>query len=211
MKKTLIAMLVLLMAASAFAENPVAKGKLYMDGAWTASFAKNSGDLYKDGDGKTPSTFQISPSLGYFFADGLAVGAMVVFESTTWGDFKTTGFHFGPKVMWFPTAKNADEPKSKILPFLSGSFLLTSDKIETPEFVFEKAASAAATSTFKTSGYEARFSGGGVYMLSNSLGVHGEAYFALQNEKVKEPVEGDGVSGSEFGVLIGVIGFFGGN
>ena len=210
MKKTLIAMLVLLMAASAFAVNPVGKGMLYMDGTMTANFAKSSGDLYKDANDDTPTYIQIAPSMGYFFADGLAIGATVMFDKWSQGDYSSTGFHFGPRVMWFPTAKKADEPKGKLLPFVAASFLLTSDKTEYPEDILAKSTVAAATTTYKTSGYEARFAGGGVWMLSNSLGLHGEAYFALQNEKVKEPVEGDGVSGSEFGILIGVVGFFGG-
>lgn len=204
MKKTLIAILVLLVATSAFAENPVGKGKLFMDGAWTANFAKNGGDLYTNAQDETPTYIQISPCLGYFFADGFALGALVSFEKTSWGDYSLSGFDFGPKIMWFPTAKNADEPKGKILPFLAGSLTLSSAKVD-------KDINEEETITVKTSGYEARFSGGGVYMLSNSLGVHGEAYFAMQNVKQKEPVEGDGVSGSEFGILIGVIGFFGGN
>ncbi len=216
MKKMLIAMLVLMMAASAFAVNPVAKGMLYMDGAWTGNFAIKGGDLNKAGD-ESQTYLQLNPSLGYFIGNGLAIGATVMFESWKQGDFKENGFGAGPKVMWFPTAKNADEPKGKLLPFLAGSFIFQSMKSEYPSFELGlgKAAAAAATDETKISGYAARFSGGGVWMLSNVWGVHGEGYFELQNAKTTftpaegAEIKGDGVSGNEFGVMLGVIAFFG--
>ncbi|MGB5106407.1 MAG: hypothetical protein WBP29_02920 [Candidatus Zixiibacteriota bacterium] len=217
MKKTLIAMLVLLMAASAFAVNPVGKGMLYMDGAWTGNFAIRGGDLNKGGSEDSPTYLQLDPSLGYFLADGLAIGVTLKFANFTWGDYKETTFGAGPRVIWFPTAKNADEPKGKILPFLSGSFIYQSMKVEDPGSTPElaKLAAANATDDTKISGYAARFSGGGVWMLSGVWGVHGEAYFELQNAKttytpaVGPEVEGDGISGNEFGIMLGVIAFFG--
>lgn len=210
MKKTLIAMLVLLMAASAFAANPVAKGMLYMDGAWTGNFAIMGGDLNKRGTEDSPSYLQLDPSLGYFFADGLAIGATLMFENFKWGDYKENAFGAGPRILWFPTAKNADEPKGKLLPFLSGSFIFKSMKTESPNFL-----EPDEIDELKTSGYAARFSGGGVWMLSNAWGVHGEAYFELQNAKdTYTPAggseqKGEGVSGNEFGIMLGVLAFFG--
>lgn len=208
MKRFMIALLVLAMAASAFAENPVAKGMLFMDGAWTANFAIKGGDLNKVGeDNKT--VIQLNPTLGYFLAPGIGVGATVMFASETQGDVKFNELGAGPKVYWFPTAKNAEDPKGKILPFLAGSFLYMTDKVEQPSTVEE------GTDEVKHTGYAARFSGGGVWMLSNGFGVHGEAYFELQNSKTKSTpaggteTESDGISGSEFGIMIGVLGFFG--
>lgn len=209
MKRFLIALLVLAMAASALADNPVAKGMLYMDGAWTGNFAIKGGDLNKGGGDDNQTYIQLNPSLGYFLAPGIAIGATVMFESWTWGDYKDNMFGAGPKVMWFPTAKNADDPKGKILPFLAGSFIFGQMTTEMPSFEED------GTDELKTTGYAARFSGGGVWMLTNGFGVHGEAYFELQNEKAKytpaggSELEGDGVSGNEFGIMIGVIGFFG--
>ncbi len=213
MKRFIIALLVLAMAASAMAENPVAKGMLFMDGAWTGNFAIKGGDLNKGGGDDNQTYLQLNPTLGYFLANGIAIGATVMFESWTWGDYKENGFGAGPKVMWFPTAANADDPKGKILPFLAGSFVFQSFKTETPEFEF--LAKRAASDETKTSGYAARLSGGGVWMLTNGFGVHGEAYFELQNAKTTftpaegPELEGDGVSGNEFGIMLGVIGFFG--
>lgn len=217
MKKTLIAMLVLLMAASAFAANPVAKGMMYMDGAWTGNFAMKGGDLNKRGTDESQTYLQLNPSIGYFVGDGLAIGATLMFESWKWGDVKENGFGAGPKIMWFPTAKNADDPKGGILPFLSASFIFQSMKSEYPAFDFDlsKVAAALDTDESKTSGYAARFSGGGVWMLSNAWGVHGEAYFELQNAKETytpangQEQKGEGVSGNEFGLMLGVIAFFG--
>lgn len=217
MKKTLIAMLVLLMAASAFAANPVAKGMMYMDGAWTGNFAVKGGDLNKDADDESQTYLQLNPSVGYFLADGIAIGATVKFESWKQGDVKENSFGAGPKIMWFPTAKNADDPQGGLLPFLSASFMFESTKSEYPAFDFELSKLAAAMDTDETkySGYAARFSGGGVWMLSNAWGVHGEAYFELQNAKATytpaegPEVKGDGVSGNEMGIMLGVIAFFG--
>lgn len=220
MRKTAIGILavMLLLATSALAENPVAKGMLFMDGAWTGNFAVKGGDLNKGGSDDSQTYLQLNPTLGFFLADGIAIGATLMFESWTWGDFKETGFGAGPKVYWFPTAKNADEPKGKILPFLSGSFVYMSSKTETPEFdlaYFAKPTVSQDTDELKTTGWAARFSGGGVWMLSGTWGVHGGAYFELQNAKstftpaTGEKTEGDGVSGNEFGVMLGVLGFFG--
>ncbi len=210
MKRFMIALLVLAMAASAFAENPVAKGMLFMDGAWTANFAKSGGDLWKDGNDDTPTYLQLNPTLGYFLAPGIAIGATVMFENWKWGDMKTTSFGAGPKIYWFPTGKNAEDPKGKVLPFLAGSFVYVQDKLETPALLEDE-----GTDETTTTGYQARLSGGGVWMLTNGFGVHGEAYFELQNAKAKytpaggTELEGDGVSGNEFGIMIGVLGFFG--
>ena len=210
MKKMLIAMLVLMMAASAFAVNPVGKGMMYVEGTTSAGFAKGGGDAYKDFNGDTPTWINFNPSAGYFFANGLAVGVMVNFDKMSWGDTKSTGFHFGPKVMWFPTAKNAEDPKGKLLPYLSAAFLLTSDKTEIEDNILEKLARASATTTYKYSGTEITFTGGGVWMLSNNFGLNLEAFFSLGSEKQKEPVETDSVSGNVMGINIGVTGFFGG-
>ncbi len=213
MKRFIIALMVLAMAASAMAENPVAKGMLFMDGAWTGNFAIKGGDLNKGmvyneetntlEEGDSPTYLQLNPSLGYFIANGIAIGATVMFESYSQGDYKENGFGAGPRILWFPTAATADDPKGKILPFVAGSFIFESSKME-----------VSSDDETKVSGYAGRLSGGGVWMLTNGFGVHGEVYFELQNAKTTvtfegEETEGDGVSGNEFGIMLGVLGFFG--
>ncbi len=213
MKRFIIALMVLAMAASAMAENPVAKGMLFMDGAWTGNFAIKGGDLNKGmvyneetntfEEGDSPTYLQLNPSLGYFIANGIGIGATVMFENYSQGDYKENGFGAGPRILWFPTAANADEPKGKILPMVAASFLFTSEKVE-----------FGPNDEIKVSGYAARLSGGGVWMLTNGFGVHGEVYFELQNAKTtvtddEGEFEGDGVSGNEFGIMLGVLGFFG--
>lgn len=196
--------LTLLLTASVFGEvGAMKKGSWYMAGGWTAGFAKQGGDAYKDADDKTPSMINFSPSVGYFFADGLAVGALIDFNSYTWGDYKSTGFGFGPKLYYYFGAAANDIVKGKMVPYATGSFTLTSDKTESPSFLEED-----ETTTFKTSGSNIHLGLGGIYMFANSFGVFGEAYYEMQKSKVKEPVEGESVSGSEFGIMIGVNAFF---
>jgi hypothetical protein len=192
--------LTLLLAASAFGEiGALKKGSWYMGGAWTAGFAKQGGDAYKDANDKTPSTFYIAPSAGYFFTDGLAVGALLGFESYTWGDYKSTSFGFGPKLYYYFGAAN-DIVKGKMVPYATGSFTFNSHKTEYP--------GVTETVTTKTSGSNIHLGLGGIYMFANSFGVFGEAYYEMQKSKQKEPVEFDSVSGSEFGIMIGVNAFF---
>jgi hypothetical protein len=203
-----------MMTVCALAENPVQKGNWMLDGSSTAGFAKAGGDLNKVGE-DSPSMINISPALAYFFADGVAVGAVVVFERWTLGDTKETGFHFGPMVVWFPTGKDAMDPKGKLLPFVMGSFRLVSDKTSYPDDGGGFAKSTAVAEDYsKTTGWAARFEGGGQWMVSNGVGIHLGAYFELQNAKFKSEIggtefESDSFSGNEFGVNVGVTGFFG--
>lgn len=195
--------LTLLFAASALGEvGTLKKGSWFMAGGWTAGFAKQGGDAYKDADDKTPSMFQLSPCAGYFFADGLAVGALLNFESFTWGDNKSTGFGFGPKLYYYFGAAN-DIVKGKMVPYATGAFTIHSDKTEIPGYM-----EGVETTTYKYSGSNIHLGLGGIYMFANSFGVFGEAYYEMQKEKQKEPTETDSVSGSEFGIMIGVNAFF---
>lgn len=195
--------LTLLFAASALGGDigAMKKGSWFMAGGWTAGFAKQGGDLYKSGD-DSPTVLQLDPCLGYFFMDGLAVGALLSFDSYTMGDYKSTGFGFGPKVYYYIGANKNDIEKGKMVPYLTGSFTLVSDKTESPSFMTDE------ITTSKSSGTNIHLGGGGIYMFANSFGVFGEAYYEMHKSKVKEPVEGESVSGSEFGVMIGVNAFF---
>lgn len=195
--------LTLLFAASAFGGEigAMKKGSWFMAGGWTAGFAKQGGDLYKSGD-DSPSMFGLDPCLGYFFMDGLAVGALLSYDSYTLGDYKSTGFGFGPKLYYYFGAAANDIVKGKMVPYVTGSFTLVSDKTESPNFLEE------GTTTYKSSGTNIHLGAGGIYMFANSFGVFGEAYYEMHKAKAKEPIEGESVSGSEFGIMIGVNAFF---
>jgi hypothetical protein len=214
---TLVFVLSLMLFGSVSAENATGKGHWMIDGSSTAGFAKASGELWEDGNGDTPSTFQISPSLSYFLADGLALGALVIFQSSTWGDTKTTGFHAGPQLTWFPTGKNVTESKGEILPYLNASIRLMSDKTTYEDSENGTAKRVAAfDDEFTESGWAARFMAGGMFFASTHVGLHANAYFELQSAKFKTNVDGnesesDSFSGSEFGIMLGVTGFFGGS
>jgi hypothetical protein len=192
--------LTLFLTASIFGEvGTMKKGSWYLGGGLTAGFAKNGGDLYKSGD-KTPSTIYFHPSVGYFFIDGLSVGVLLDFENYTFGDYKTTDFGFGPKVTYYLGANNKDIVKGAMVPYATGSFTFNSHKTEYP--------GVTETVTTKSSGSNIHLGLGGIYMFANSFGVFGEAYYEMHKSKQKEPVEFDSVSGSEFGIMIGVNAFF---
>lgn len=209
MNKTLTVFAAILFSAllvvSAFGEEmgTMKAGSWFMAGGWTAGFSKMSGDMYKDANDKTPSSFQLSPCAGYFFTDGLAIGALLNFSSYTWGDYKSTGFGFGPKLYYYIGAGANDIEKGKMVPYFTGSFTLNSAKTETPSYVEE-----GKTTTTKITGTNIHLGAGGIYMFANSFGVFGEAFYEIQNAKQKEPVEGKSISGSELGLMIGVSAFF---
>lgn len=223
----LIAMLSLMLVGSAVAENPVQKGNLYMMGSWNANFTATSGDLYDGGeqsDVDAPTHFELDPEVGFFVTDGFAIGARLSFTSTSQGDAKSTSYSAGPAVSYY--FFKDEEAKGRIIPFVRASFEYGKIKQEdggvgipiTPDFpgtfkstAFGKSAGALET-TSELTVYRLDVSGGGVWMLSNTFGVFGEAFFNLDNAKqdVPEVPEGidDSQSGNRFGVNIGVKGFF---
>jgi hypothetical protein len=130
--------------------------------------------------------------------DGLGIGVEVDIENQSQGDFKVNNMGFGPSVFYYiGGAMHEGEVKGKAVPFLHGSFLFSSEKTE-----------YSSNDEVKFSGYCGHIGAGGIFMLSNSVGVFGEAYYELHSSKQKEPVETDSVDGNQLGLMIGVTGFF---
>ncbi len=212
----MVSMLSIFFVSSAMAENPVRQGNIYMAGAWNANLTIAGGDLYEPGeDGITH--FELDPEVGYFIIDNLAIGARFSFASTSQGDAKSTSWSVGPTIGYY--YNNSDDVKMKIIPFARASFQIGKVKDEdggapsiSPEFPFYGGGSYSMVLQETT--YEAdinRFhvGAGGIWMLSNSFGVFGEGFFERDSFKQKEPSESDeSISGSRFGVNIGVKGFF---
>jgi hypothetical protein len=200
-------MLSVLLVVSAFGaeKGTMKKGSWFMEGGWTAGFSSQGGDLHKNANGDSYTAMNFSPCAGFFFMDGLGIGALIDFQNTKQGDTKTTYLAFGPKVYYYIGASKNDIEKSKLVPFVTASFTLGSET--------DKSNYLSTESESKEKGYDINFGLGGVYMLEKSLGVSAEVSYTIQSRKWKtsKPVDtdwSDSVSGSVIGLGIGVKGFF---
>ena len=137
--------MVLILPTTAFAQATFAidKGSLGISG--TAGFTSQSGDLY-EWDDKGITTISLMPSIFYFVAPNIAIGADVTFQSVTQGDDKVSMIGLGPKIMYafgnqastsypyinagysFTTISNAGDIKSSSLKFGGGMFLLPANQ-----------------------------------------------------------------------------------
>jgi hypothetical protein len=146
-----------------------------------------------------------SPCAGFFFMDGLGIGALIDFSSTKQGDNKSTYLAFGPKAYYYIGASSKDIEKGKLVPFVTASFTLGSETFKSKILTTDYES--------KEKGYDINFGLGGVYMLEKSLGVSAEVSYTIQSRKFKEskPVStdwGKSISGSVIGLGVGVKGFF---
>ena len=195
-------LLSVLLVVSAFGaeKGTMKKGSWFMAGGWTAGFASAGGDLNKGGpDGKSVTTFNFSPSAGYFFADALGIGANISYASASQGDNKVTAMGIGPQAYYYIGASSKDIEKGMAVPYATVAFTYVSGKV------------SSANDEAKTKGYDIHIGLGGVYMLEKSLGVFAEAFYDMQSMKGKLGKDGEwskSISGSELGIKIGVSGFF---
>jgi hypothetical protein len=200
-------LLSLLLVGSAFAgeKGTMKKGSWFMEGGWTAGFSSEGGDLHKNANGDSYTAMNFSPCAGYFFMNGLGIGALIDFRNTKQGDDKTNYLAFGPKVYYYIGAGSNDIEKGKLVPYVTASFTLGSETSKSKYLTVE--------SETKEKGTDFSFGLGGVYMLEKSLGVSAEVSYTSQSRKWKEskPTDtdwSDSVSGSVIGLGIGVKGFF---
>ena len=195
----------LLFAASAFSaeKGTMKKGSWFMAGGWTAGFSSTGSDALLDSTGakKRMSHFQVSPSAGYFFMDGLGVGALISFDYAKFLEVKTTEMAFGPKAYYYIGASKKDVAKGMAVPYGTVAFTYKMGKTTF---------GSGAENEDKTKGYDVMFGVGGVYLLANSVGVFGEVYYDLGSEKSKVG-NGDwskSMKEHQFGLQIGVNAFF---
>jgi len=90
---------------------------------------------------------------------------------------------------YFSLNPELTEANGAILPYAAARFLYVSSKDDD------------GTTEYKETGYDIDFAGGAVYMLSNSVGAFGELGFTLES---RTPEDMDAVSGSNFGVMVGI-------
>jgi hypothetical protein len=186
MKKVFVSLLVLMFAASSFAAvSPIDKGSMILGG--NVYFQSLGGDYYKGGgeDGATVLAFM--PSVGYFVAPSIMIGAVIDFEKASQGDVSATEFGFGPMVGYFFNMDAArTEVKGAMYPYLKAFFMYGKSSYddgddETEEIDLKK-------TTFGGMG-------GVMFMLSNAVAADISVKF--ENESYKYDVDGaESVSGT---------------
>ena len=119
----LVASIVLLASSNLFAQ--VEMGKIHLSGSSDLTFSSQKMSMQIDGetvgDEVSFSNFNFSPSLGYFFSDGFALGLSLDFESSTVGDESTSTFLAGPYAVYY-------FGESNVKPFLRGDVMFGNSK-----------------------------------------------------------------------------------
>ncbi len=189
---TCVTAILLLAGAVMAAETPVDKGSMVVGG--TAYFMTQSGDWYENADGEGVNTIALEPSIGYFVAPSIMVGGRILFESESQGDNKETIFGIGPEVgYYFNLDATRTEAKGAIYPYVKAFFVYAQYKDEWT--------GGDETTDITMFGGQ----GGGVFMLSNAIGLNASVKF--QSESYKEDDADESVSGTSLQVGAGITAF----
>jgi hypothetical protein len=183
MRNLIVAALMLLLAATTlFAQDALMKGAWDLGGSF--SFTSSSGDLYENAAGDGLSSFGISPTLGYFFTDHLAVGALLSYTSLSQGDYSSSGFMFGPGLNYYLAQTGPGNPYGH-LAYVIGS------------------TSSGNGTTYKYSSSALKIGVGYLIWLNEHVGLDLNLGYSMDSSKETDPVEGDAVDGSAFGLGVG--------
>ena len=174
---------------SAFAQSyHTDKGSKIIAGEF--SFSSGGGDLYENSDGDRLTTIEMDTFISYFLTPGLALGANFLLIKTAQGDLSATAWGIGPRLMYFIGGnKSISTGKGKIYPFLDAAFL------------YIKSTSKGASYELSSSRTRIKFGGGILHMLSESVGLFGEAAYNIDSEK---PEDGDSERGNQFNIVAGL-------
>ena len=173
---TCVAAILLLSGAVMAAETPVDKGSMILGG--TAYFQSQGGDLADSLYGDSRTEFGLTPSVGYFVAPSIMIGGEIQFISSSIGDYKETSFRVGPVVgYYFNIDATRTEPKGAIYPYVKGFFLYGQEKYDdgTNDFTID-------VMTFGGQG-------GGIFMLSNAIGLDAGVRFQSDSWKPEDADE----------------------
>lgn len=109
--------------------SPTAKGKMIVSGSTNLSYSSVTNEQeYQGGDYEIDiNEFSFKPSIGWFVADGFAIGLTIDYESTKQEDdrdeYKNSGFLIGPSVIYYFGDSN-------IKPFIQGEYMFGNNKQE---------------------------------------------------------------------------------
>lgn len=192
--RTLSCLVVMLLLSGAVmaAETPIDKGSMIVDGS--VYFMSQGGDAYKDTADNSVATIGIMPSVGYFVAPSIMVGGEVLFWNQSWGDYKWTDFAVGPMAgYYFNLDATRTEVKGAIYPYVKGFFLYGQEKYDD------------GTDDFTTDVMIFGGQGGGVFMLSNAVGL--DASVKFQSESYKPDGADESISGTTIEIGAGITAF----
>lgn len=187
-----LAVMLLLSGAVMAAETPIDKGSMIVDGS--VYFMSQGGDYYKDTADNSVAVIGIMPSVGYFVAPSIMVGGQIVYVSASQGDDKETTFGVGPVVgYYFNLDATRTEVKGAIYPYVQAFFVYGQYKCEWT--------GGDETTDITMFGGE----GGGVFMLSNAVGLNASVQF--QSESFKPDGADESISGTTLTVGAGITAF----
>lgn len=190
MKKLLLAGAVALFGLS---NAQMTKGDWVISGNTGMGFSAQSSKIKVNGnteDGPKTSSFSITPSVGYFVMDGLAVGIDLGYNSTTTkqdGD-KLTSSVFS--VM--PTATYYFQTGSKFVPFVGAGVGYASNKtkysINNNSSIYDPL--LMVDSEYTTDGFAWKAKAGVTYMATQSLGINlGLGFDQFSNKETYDNVD----------------------
>ena len=191
MMSIILFVLIIIPGIALAGDSPVGKGSIIVSGGFR--FTSSGGDAYEDEDGKRSTSFAMDPGMSYFVAPGLAVGAKVIFETFSQGEYSSKDYGFGPQILYYiGGSKPPVQTKGATLPFGRVAFLYTKHDWETKN------------SDGGHSWMRWRFGGGVLHMLSNAVGIFAEGAYEFGTY---EPKDGDSENGNRAMGIIGITHF----
>lgn len=183
MHRILFVLAALFFASDAFAqEYAIDKGSYLLGGA--ISFTSQGGDIAGDSDERL-TTLTINPNFAYFVTPGLALGADVLYTSTSFSGNSNTSVGIGPQLSYF-----FGGPESSTYPFINAGVNYTS--LDIGETV---------------SGFGADFGGGIVFMVARNVGLTVQAFYQFSNLSADTDFGEFDLDSNTFGVQGGVTAF----
>lgn len=168
----------LLLAPAAFAQDtgfPIQRGNIMIGGNF-----EFSSEGQEDVDDRA-TVISVSPSLGYFIADGLMIGGSLSLNHASVGDNSFSSFGIGPEIAYF-----FGGPGARMYPYVGAgvAYIVGSDD-------------------FSALGGEV--DAGVVFMVARNVGLNAEAFGAFTSTDVGD----ESATGNTFGVRGGVVAFIG--
>ncbi|MFZ5980980.1 MAG: outer membrane beta-barrel protein [Candidatus Zixiibacteriota bacterium] len=204
MRRTLIIIAITLLATTVLAaENPTDKGSMILNG--NASFTSISGDELTGDESIT--TINIIPTLGFFIAPNIMIGADLEYIKVSYADASASSFGIGPTVgYYFNMDPMRMDAKGAIYPYIKGFFIWTTTSPDLEEGTEIDGETISSDMKLKTTTYG--FEGGMVFMLSNTVGADFNLRYSFDSYKMEaDGEESDSIDGNTLNIGVGITAF----